>query len=82
MAAKSRATSRTPRTHRAITTSVVDDEQLTIKEVCDLLKIARSTFSDWRDRGEAPPCTRLPNNQIRVSRSALNGWLASRLEAA
>ncbi|MEU9687139.1 helix-turn-helix transcriptional regulator [Amycolatopsis japonica] len=81
MPSHSRSTNRASRTRQPITTSVVD-EQLTIKEVCDLLKIARSTFSDWRDKGEAPPCTRLPNNQIRVSRSALNRWLASRLEAA
>ncbi|WP_083715465.1 helix-turn-helix transcriptional regulator [Amycolatopsis keratiniphila] len=77
-----RAANRAPRLRQPISAPTGDDEHLTIKEVCAVLKIARSTFSDWRDRGEAPPCTRLPNNQIRVSRLALNNWLASRLEAA
>jgi predicted DNA-binding transcriptional regulator AlpA len=35
--------------------------RLTIAEVCDDLGISRSTFYDWRAKGRAPRCIKLPN---------------------
>jgi excisionase family DNA binding protein len=49
-------------------------ELLTVDEVCAELRITRSTFYDWRAKGKAPSCHRLPNGAIRVSRDALNRW--------
>jgi predicted DNA-binding transcriptional regulator AlpA len=56
------------------------DALLTIAEVLAELQVARSTFDTWRGVGSAPECIKLPNGQIRVRRSALEAWLASRAE--
>lgn len=53
-------------------------EKLTIAEVCAELRIARSTFSEWRTRGSAPKCIRLPNRKVRIRRTDLEQWLADR----
>ncbi|MEV0065408.1 helix-turn-helix domain-containing protein [Amycolatopsis sp. NPDC050768] len=58
------------------------DELLTLAEVCQELKIARSTFYDWKAHGEAPAVHRLPNNKLRIKRTTLNAWLQSRMEEA
>jgi predicted DNA-binding transcriptional regulator AlpA len=55
---------------------------LTIAEVLAELKVARSTFDTWRCLGTAPECIKLPNGQLRIRRSALDAWLASRTELA
>lgn len=54
---------------------------LTLAEVCDELRVARSAFNDWRAKKCAPRCVRLPNRQLRFRRSELDDWIASR-EAA
>jgi excisionase family DNA binding protein len=54
--------------------------KLTIVEVCEELNISRSTFYDWRAKGKAPRCIKLPNGEIRVRRSELDRWLAAREE--
>ena len=51
------------------------DEKLTLAEVCAELRIERSTFYDWRAKGRAPRCLKLPNGEIRVTRSDLDAWL-------
>jgi hypothetical protein len=51
------------------------DELLTVKEVLSELKIAKSTWADWRALGKAPMVHRLPNGQLRVRRSVLERWL-------
>jgi excisionase family DNA binding protein len=56
--------------------------KLTIIEVCAELHISRSTFYDWRAKGKAPRCIKLPNGEIRVRRSELDHWLAAREEVA
>ena len=56
--------------------------QLTVNEICDELGIARSTFFDWRAKGKAPRCIKLPNGELRVRRSEFERWLASCEEAA
>lgn len=51
--------------------------QLTISQVCEELNVSRSTFYDWRSKGKAPRCIKLPNGEIRVRRNELDRWLAS-----
>ncbi|MFG3441159.1 helix-turn-helix transcriptional regulator [Nonomuraea sp. NPDC047897] len=59
-----------------------DDALLTIAEVLAELQVARSTFDAWRSLGLAPECIKLPNGKLRVRRSALDAWLATRVEVA
>ena len=56
--------------------------QLTVNEVCAELGVARSTFFDWRAKGKAPRCIKLPNGELRVRRAELDRWLASHEEVA
>jgi predicted DNA-binding transcriptional regulator AlpA len=58
------------------------DDKLTLKEICKDLKISRSTFYDWRAKGRAPRCIKLPNGDIRVRRSDYEHWLDDREDAA
>jgi predicted DNA-binding transcriptional regulator AlpA len=57
-------------------------ERLTIADVCAELDITRSTFYDWRAKGKAPRCTRLPNGKIRIRRADLVEWENALGEAA
>ena len=54
-----------------------DRSYLTIADVCANLKIARSTFYDWRAAGKSPRCIKLPNGEIRIRQSDLDRWLES-----
>ena len=56
------------------------DALLTLIEVLAELKVARSTFDTWRVLSIAPECIKYPNGQLRVRRSALDAWLAARVE--
>ncbi|WP_420709634.1 helix-turn-helix transcriptional regulator [Streptomyces sp. NRRL F-6491] len=51
------------------------EEKLTVDELCVELLISRSTFYDWRQKGRAPRCVKLPNGSLRVRRSDLENWL-------
>ena len=51
-------------------------DKLTLAQLCDELQIARSTFYDWRAKGRAPKCIKLPNGDLRVRRADLERWLA------
>jgi predicted DNA-binding transcriptional regulator AlpA len=56
---------------------------MTIEDVCADLDIARSTFYEWRTKGKAPPCLKLPNGDLRIRRTEYEEWLAGlRVEAA
>lgn len=55
---------------------------LTIADICDELSIARSTFHDWRAKGRAPRCIKLPNGDIRIRRTDFDTWLDTYEEAA
>ncbi|TJZ55868.1 helix-turn-helix domain-containing protein [Streptomyces piniterrae] len=55
---------------------------LTIREVCAELMISRSTFYDWRAKGRAPRCIKLPNGDLRIRRSDYERWLDAREDAA
>jgi predicted DNA-binding transcriptional regulator AlpA len=46
------------------------------------LGISRSTFYEWRTKGVAPKCIKLPNGEIRIRRDELERWLDSLEEAA
>lgn len=48
---------------------------LTVAEVCAELRIARSTFYDWRAKRRGPKCIKLPNAELRIRRSELDRWL-------
>lgn len=52
-------------------------KHLTIADVCDELDVARSTFYDWRAKGRAPRCLKLPNGELRIRRGDLDAWLDS-----
>ncbi|MFF1765108.1 helix-turn-helix transcriptional regulator [Streptomyces sp. NPDC058249] len=67
-----------------MTTSAVRsrDEKLTLTEVCEELKVSRSTFYDWRAKRRAPRCIKLPNGDLRIRRSDLDHWLDDREDAA
>ncbi len=52
-----------------------ESDKLTVSEVCAELKVARSTFYDWRAKGRGPRCIRLPNGALRVRRDELENWL-------
>ncbi|MEU8978563.1 helix-turn-helix domain-containing protein [Streptomyces sp. NPDC048309] len=66
-----------------MTTSAVRsrDEKLTLTEVCEELKVSRSTFYDWRAKRRAPRCIKLPNGDLRIRRSDLDHWLDDREDA-
>ena len=51
---------------------------LTISEICDELGVARSTFYEWRAKGRAPRCIKLPNGDLRIRRAELDRWLEER----
>jgi excisionase family DNA binding protein len=63
-------------------TATYSREKLTLEEVCQELKISRSTFYDWRQKGRAPKCITLPNGSLRVRRTDLDQWLDTREDAA
>ncbi|MEU4230059.1 helix-turn-helix domain-containing protein [Nonomuraea sp. NPDC026600] len=55
---------------------------LTLPELCTELQISRSTFYDWRQKGRAPRCIKLPNGDLRIRRTDLDNWLNARQDAA
>ncbi|MGC5011389.1 helix-turn-helix transcriptional regulator [Streptosporangium sp. DT93] len=57
-------------------------EKLTIADICEDLDISRSTFYDWRQKGRAPKCMKLPNGDLRVRRADYDRWLTSLEDAS
>lgn len=57
-------------------------KHLTIADICAELDVARSTFYDWRAKGRAPRCIKLPNGELRIRRGDLDAWIDSHEEAA
>lgn len=57
------------------------DDKLTIAEVCAELRIARSTFYEWKKKEKSPPGKRIPNGEYRITRRDLDDWYHN-LEAA
>lgn len=52
------------------------DKLIPLAEVYDELGISRSTFYDWRAKGKAPQCIKLPNGELRIRRTVFERWLA------
>ncbi|MGL5824033.1 MAG: helix-turn-helix transcriptional regulator [Nocardioides sp.] len=50
-------------------------DKLTVTELCNDLGISRRTFHEWRAKGRAPRCLKLPNGELRISRREYDGWL-------
>src|SRR5215216_6376633 len=42
------------------------EDRLTIAQLCKELGISRSTFYEWRAKGRAPRCIKLPNGDVRI----------------
>ncbi|MBG0814178.1 AlpA family transcriptional regulator [Planomonospora sp. ID82291] len=55
---------------------------LTLAELCEELQISRSTFYDWRAKGRAPRCLKLPNGDLRIRRADFERWLNALEDAA
>lgn len=54
----------------------MDDDLMTVSEVLSKLRnVSRRTFYRWREVGKAPACIKLPNGELRVSRSDFRTWL-------
>jgi predicted site-specific integrase-resolvase len=53
---------------------------LTIAEFCAEMQVARSTFYDWRVKGCAPRCIKMPNGELRIRRTEAERWLDDREE--
>ena len=56
--------------------------RLTIADICTDLGVSRSTFYDWRAKGRAPRCIKLPNGDIRINRAEYERWLTTLEEVA
>ena len=48
---------------------------MTVAEFCTEMGISRSTFDDWRAKGRAPKCIRLPNSSLRIKRTDFENWV-------
>ncbi|MEU5886860.1 helix-turn-helix domain-containing protein [Streptomyces sp. NPDC047461] len=49
-------------------------EMLKLPEVLTELKMSRAAFYRMRARGQAPRIRKLPNGELRISRSDLDAW--------
>ena len=58
------------------------EDRLTIAQLCNELGISRSTLYEWRAKGRAPRCIKLPNGEIRIRRAEFERWLDSLEEVA
>jgi predicted DNA-binding transcriptional regulator AlpA len=63
------------------------DELLTLDKVLVELgdeekPLSKSTFHDWRAKGRAPRCIKLPNGSLRIRRSEFDRWLEVREDAS
>ena len=76
-----RETTASPAAQTTSTAGRAHREQLTVGELCAELKVARRTFYDWRAKGRAPRCLKLPNGDLRIRRIDFDAWLATREEA-
>jgi len=53
-----------------------------LTDPCAELRIARSTFYEWRAKGRAPRCIKLPNGDLRIRRAELERWLDAHEDVA
>lgn len=55
---------------------------MTVAEFCRELRIARSTFYEWRAKGIGPRCMKLPNGELRIRQAEAERWFDAHEEAA
>lgn len=55
---------------------------ITVAEICTALGINRRTFYEWKAKGTAPECHRLPNGELRVEPAEYERWLKALKAAA
>lgn len=48
---------------------------MTVAEFLNLVRVARTTFDDWRAKRRAPKCIKLPNGQLRIRHRDYARWL-------
>lgn len=48
---------------------------MTIAEFCEEMRIARSTFYEWRVKRSAPRCIKMPNGELRIRKTEFERWL-------
>ena len=51
------------------------EDLMTVAEFLDLVRVARTTFDDWRAKKRAPKCIKLPNGQLRIRHRDYTRWL-------
>lgn len=70
-----------PRPGRPAKTLTVPEQRsrgwLTVDEFCGELMISRDTFYDWRKKGRAPKCAKLPNGSLRIRRSEFEKFMTT-----
>jgi predicted DNA-binding transcriptional regulator AlpA len=54
--------------------SAAKGRHLSVDDFCEEFGVARSTFYDWRAKGRAPKCHKLPNGEIRIKRTDADSW--------
>ncbi|MFI0451220.1 helix-turn-helix transcriptional regulator [Actinomadura sp. 6N118] len=54
--------------------AVTTEEDLTVTDICRILQISRRTFYEWRAKGRAPRCKRVPNGELRIRRADFERW--------
>jgi predicted DNA-binding transcriptional regulator AlpA len=59
-----------------------EPKMITVDQFCAELLISRSTFYDWRAKGRAPKCKKLPNGELRILLKEYHQWLADLGDAA
>ena len=55
-----------------------NQEFLTIKEVCDILRISRHSFYLWRKIGKASPTVKIGRARVLVRRQDLDAYIDAR----
>ncbi|QWF85926.1 hypothetical protein HUW46_09406 [Amycolatopsis sp. CA-230715] len=49
-------------------------DYITVPEFLAKYRVARTTWDDWRAKGTAPQCIRLPNGRLRIHSKDLEQW--------
>jgi excisionase family DNA binding protein len=55
---------------------------MSVEEFCGELGISRDTFYDWRKKGRAPRCAKLPNGSLRIRRSEYEKFMSALEDAS
>lgn len=66
-----------------------NERMFTVKEILELIgdvdgtgPLPRRTWQEWRSKGTAPKCVRLPNRQLRIRQDEYERWLKTRAKDA